>query len=83
LLSLTSLAAMTAPASAHVVCDWDGDDCYRTGPRYDRYDDDDRRDWYARQAWRERREAERRWYWRHRYYDGYRPYSGTSMWFNF
>ncbi|MFO1246772.1 MAG: hypothetical protein U1E93_00790 [Alphaproteobacteria bacterium] len=83
LLSLTSLAVMTAPAAAHVVCDWDGDDCYRTGPHYDRYDDDWRRDWHDREEWRERREAERRWYWRHRYYDDYRPTGGTSMWFNF
>jgi len=82
ILAVGSLASMTAPASARVVCDWDGDDCYRTGPSYYDYDRDWRRDWYARHEWQERREAERRWYWRH-HYDGYRPYGGTSLWFNF
>ena len=37
-MSISSLAAMTAPASAHVVCDDDGDDCWRTHPDY--YDRD-------------------------------------------
>jgi hypothetical protein len=82
MLSIGSLAAMAAPAAARVVCDWDGDDCYRTRPYGYGYDSDWRRDWYARHEWREHREAER--YWRHRRYDDdYRPYSGANMWFNF
>lgn len=86
ILSVSAFAAATTPASARVVCDWDGDDCYRTGPSYYGYDNDWRGDWYARREWRERREAERRWYWRHRRYEDdryYRPYGGTSLWFNF
>lgn len=82
-VSLGSLAAMTAPAAARVVCDWDGDDCYRTHPDY--YERDWGRDWHERHEWEERRarqEAYRNWYWRQNY-DGYRPYGGSSVWFNF
>ena len=83
-MSLRALGSMTAPAAAHVVCDDDGDDCYRTHPDYDR---DWGRDWHERHEWEERRErdAYRRWYWDRRpgYYGGDRPYGGTSLWFNF
>ena len=82
-LSAGALAAMTVPAAARTVCDWDGDDCWETHPRD--WDRDWRRDWYERREWEERREREayRRWYWRHqpRYYDSY-P-GGGSVWFNF
>lgn len=84
-LSLGSLAIMTAPASARVVCDEDGDDCYRT---YDYYDRDWDHDWHERHEWQERREwqrehAYRDWYWSHRYRDWDRPYGGGSVWLNF
>ena len=83
-LSVTALTAMTAPASARVVCDYDGDDCWRADPGY--YDPDrrgdwhERREWEERRVWRERRERER-WYWNQRRWD--RPYSDGSLWFNF
>lgn len=89
-LSLGSLAAMTAPAAAHVVCDWDGDDCYRVYPGY--YDRDrewrEHRAWEERHEWEERREREdayRHWYWSHRPYYGWDApaYSGANVWFNF
>jgi hypothetical protein len=82
-MSLAALGGMTAPAAAHVVCDDDGDDCYRTHRDYDR---DWGRDWHERHEWEERRErdAYRRWNWDHRrYYGGDRPYSGANLWFNF
>lgn len=82
--TLGTVGVMTAPAVAHVVCDDDGDDCYRTHPYYDRGWG---RDWHERREWEERREREayRRWYWDHRprYYGWDRPYGGTSLWFNF
>ena len=83
-MSLGALGSMTAPAAAHVVCDDDGDDCYRTHPDYDR---DWGRDWHERHEWEERREREAYRYW-HRdrwpqYYGGDRPYGGSSLWFNF
>jgi hypothetical protein len=79
-MSLGALGTMTAPAAAHVVCDDDGDDCYRTHPYWDRDWD---HGWRERHEWEERREAYRRWYWdRHRYRDWDRPY-GSSLWFNF
>ncbi len=84
-LSVGSIAAMTAPASAHVVCDDDGDDCWRTHPDY--YDRGWNHEWYERREWEERRErdAYRRWYWnRPRYPYGWnRGYSGGGLWFNF
>jgi hypothetical protein len=84
-LSIGSIAAMTAPASAHVVCDDDGDDCWRTHPAY--YDRGWNHEWRERREWEERRErdAYRRRYWdqpRYRY-DWDRGYSGGGLWFNF
>jgi hypothetical protein len=83
-MSFGALGAMTAPATAHTVCDDDGDDCYQTHPYYGRDWD---HDWHERHEWEEQRqrEAYRRWYWDHqpRYYGWGRPYSGTSLWFNF
>jgi hypothetical protein len=84
-LFIGSMAAMTAPAAAHVVCDDDGDDCWRTHPDY--YDRGWNHEWHERREWEERRErdAYRRWYWnrpRHAY--GWYPgYSGGGLWFNF
>jgi len=52
-VSIGSTAAVTAPASAHVVCDDDGDDCWRTHPNY--YDRD-YHEWHERREWQERRE---------------------------
>ncbi len=98
-VSIGSLVAMTASASAHVVCDDDGDDCWRTHPYY--YDRDWNHEWHERREWEERRDHEwqerreweerqerdayRRWYWDHRPYPyGWnRGYSGGSLWFNF
>jgi hypothetical protein len=84
-VSVGSLAAMTAPASAHVVCDDDGDDCWRTHPDY--YDRDWHHEWHERREWQERRErdAYRRRYWDNRRYPyGWdRGYPGSSLWFNF
>ena len=60
-LSLGSLAAMTAPVSAHTVCDDDGDDCWRTHPYYGGgwgHDWDERREWHERREWQERRERD-------------------------
>jgi hypothetical protein len=83
-MSLGALGVVTAPASAHVVCDDDGDDCYQTHPHYGR---GWHRDWHERREWEERRErgAYRRGYWdRHPRYQGWdRPDRGTSLWFNF
>lgn len=89
IMAVGSLAATTAPAAARVVCDDDGDDCYRTHPYGYGYDRD--WDWHERHEWEERREAQRRWYWNqyrrpydYGYYRGWeRPYNGTSLWFNF
>lgn len=93
-LSLGVLTATAAPASARVVCDWDGDDCWNTRHRYEDRNDW-RRDWYERRRWEERRDrdAYRRWYWNSRpYYPAYRDYpryrgypgnSGGSVWFSF
>ncbi|HVW72905.1 MAG TPA: hypothetical protein VHC39_04650 [Rhizomicrobium sp.] len=85
-MSLGALAAMTAPAAAYVVCDWDGDDCYNTHPNY--WDRDrewrEHRAWEARREWEEERDDDyRRWYWRHHYYGGWDRPGGTSLWFNF
>lgn len=86
-MSLGALAAMTAPAAARVVCDWDGDDCYSTYPRY--WDRDrewrEHRAWEAHQEWEEERDRDdyRRWYWEHRPYYGWDRPAGTSFWFNF
>lgn len=83
-VSIGTLAAVTAPASAHVICDDDGDDCWRTHPDYYR---DWNRDRYERREWEERRErdAYRRWYWSHRPYpyDWDRGNLGGQMWFSF
>jgi len=89
-LSIGALAATTMPASARVVCDWDGDDCWNTRPRYE-YRDDWRRDWYERRRWEDRRDryAYRRGYWDRPYYRdypryrGYPGYSGGNVWFSF
>src|SRR5581483_1811100 len=81
-ISLGSLTLMTPPASAHVVCDDDGDDCWRTHPYYGRdWDWRDRDyDWHERREWEERRrwDAYRRRYWEYRGYPyGWgRGYSG-------
>jgi hypothetical protein len=84
-ITTASLAAMTTSASAHVVCDYDGDDCRRTHPDYDNRGWN--RDWHERREWQERRERydDRQWYWNHRRYPyGWdRPYSGGNLWFNF
>jgi hypothetical protein len=84
-VSIGSLAVMTAPASAHVVCDDDGDDCWQTHPDY--YNPYWDHVWHERREWQERRErdAYRRWYWENRRYPyGWdRGYSGGSLWFNF
>ena len=86
-LVVGAMTTMTVPASAHVVCDDDGDDCWRTHPYWDRDED---RDWHhyrhERREWEERRarDAYRDWYWsRQPYYYGYPAYSGGSVWFNF
>ena len=92
-LSLGGLMATAAPASARVVCDRDGDDCWDTRPRYEDRDDW-RRDSYERRRWEERRDrdAYRRWYWNRPYYPAYRDYpryrgypgySGGNVWFSF
>jgi hypothetical protein len=85
-LSAGTLAATTVPAAARVVCDWDGDDCRETHPRYYDGDWERRRDWHERREWEERREREayRRWYWSRepRYYD-YPDNGSGSVWFNF
>ncbi|HWU53896.1 MAG TPA: hypothetical protein VN175_00255 [Rhizomicrobium sp.] len=84
-MSIGTMMALTGPAAARVVCDWDGDDCWQTRPRYWDRDWEERREWRERREWEERREREayRRWYWRQqpRYYDYY-P-GGGSVWFNF
>jgi hypothetical protein len=84
-LSIGSITAMTAPASAHVVCDDDGDDCWRTHPYY--YDRGWNHEWHERREWEEQRErdADQRWYWNHprHPYGWHRGYSGSGLWFNF
>lgn len=86
-LSVGALAATTIPAAAHEVCDWDGDDCWESHPRYyDRdWDDWRRHEWRERREWEERRAREdyRRWYWSHRPYYGYPGYGAGRVWFNF
>ncbi|HKU54730.1 MAG TPA: hypothetical protein VJP60_05165 [Rhizomicrobium sp.] len=87
-LSVGALAVTAIPTAAHEVCDWEGDDCWESHPRYYGRDWDDwrRHEWHERREWEERRAREdyRRWYWSHRpYHYGYPGYGGGSVWFNF
>ena len=92
-LAIGTLVTSAAPAAAHEVCDWDGDDCWDVHSHY--YDRDwdgwrqrewhNRRVWELRREWEERRDREvnRRWYWSQRPYYAYPGYGGSSVWFNF
>jgi hypothetical protein len=73
-----ALTTLAAPASAYVICDRDGDDCWHTesryrapGVRFDYHPDD----WYFHQRWDERR------HWRERH-EG-RGYWRSGIWVTF
>ena len=80
LLSLGGLAASTVAASAYIVCDRDGDDCWHSdrryqppGIRFDFHPDD----WYFHRTW----EGDRR-HWRGDYHEG-RGYWRNGVWITF
>ena len=75
-----ALTALAAPASAYVICDRDGDDCWHSESRYRApgvrfsYHPDD---WYFHQRW----DGDERRHWRERH-EG-RGYWRSGVWITF